>query len=288
MRVNVQPDRPNPTLGQPPGWYNRAGMIDHTLMLDEMLVHYTLTGCGPDVILIHGWAASRRMWLHLCEVLGQNFRCWALDLPGFGDSDKPAEDWYSIPNYTAVMHRFMHAHGLERARMVGHSMGGMIALDFAATYPEAVERLVVINPVVTGRPYLHPLVQQVWSRRLFRWGLRLSPMMGSLVRHPLVDRLHPGFKHLRRRGEDFGKGTEESFWGSSRAIVTHNLEPHLERITAPTLVILGDQDAMVSNREGQLAAERIPGARQVVLRAGHLPTDDHLDETLQLIEEFFA
>ncbi len=287
--MNVQPDDSYRTQASPPGWYNRARMMDHTLMLDGMRLHYTLAGQGPDVILVHGWVASRRMWTHLCESLGESFRCWALDLPGCGDSDKPAEDWYSIPNYTAIVREFMHVHGLERACIIGHSMGGMIGLDLAVNHPEAVERLITINPVVTGRSQLRSLLRPVVGRRLLDWSLRLSPVVVSpVLRHPLGERLLPSAKYVRRRSEDFEKGTVDSVWGSGRAIVTHNLEPYLGRIVAPTLIILGDQDMVVSNREGQLAAARIPGARQVVLRAGHLPTDERPDETLQFIQEFMA
>jgi pimeloyl-ACP methyl ester carboxylesterase len=264
-------------------------MMDHTLMLEGMRLRYTLAGQGPDVILVHGWVASRRMWTHLCESLGASFRCWALDLPGCGDSDKPAEDWYSIPNYTAVVREFMLVHGLERARIIGHSMGGMIGLDLAVNHPEVVDRLITINPVVTGRSQLRSLLGPVLGRRLLDWSLRLSPVVVSpVLRHPLGERLHPGVRYVRRRSEDFEKGTVDSVWGSGRAVVTHNLEPYLGRIVAPTLVILGDQDKVVPNREGQLAAARIPGARQVVLRAGHLPTDERPDETLQFIQEFMA
>src|SRR3990172_3827194 len=104
-------------------------------------LHYRVLGVGPDVLLIHGWASSWRMWQATMESLAPRFRCWALDLAGFGDSDKPSNGWYALPNYTAIACAFAEAAGLERAHLGGHSMGGMIALDLAAAQPGFVRRL---------------------------------------------------------------------------------------------------------------------------------------------------
>ncbi|MGH2523476.1 MAG: alpha/beta fold hydrolase [Anaerolineales bacterium] len=263
-------------------------VAEQTLLLDSIRIHYTVEGRGPDVLLIHGWAASRRMWMHLSRQLASAYRCWSIDLPGFGDSDKPLDQWYSIPNYTSVLRDFVLSHRLSRAHLVGHSMGGLIALDFAVTHPELIERLIAINPVVTGRAHLRQLLAPRLGRQLLGWTLRLSPrVVQPVLRHPLSDRLHHGLKHIRRRTEDFARGTLDSIWGSGRAVIEHDLSPHLERVTAPTLVILGNQDLVVPNSEGQLAAERIPHARLSVLRAGHLVTDDCPAETVGLIREFF-
>jgi pimeloyl-ACP methyl ester carboxylesterase len=77
-------------------------------------------------------------------------------------------------------------------------------------------------------------------------------------------------------------------WHSGRAIIQHDLTPRLARITAPALVLISTLDLMVANREGRLAAERIPGARLVVLHAGHMATDDRPAEVLQQLQEFLV
>jgi pimeloyl-ACP methyl ester carboxylesterase len=266
-------------------------MHEHTVTLRGINIHYRVEGQGPEVLLIHGWVSSRRMWAHLSSQLAAAHRCWALDLPGCGDSDKPADAWYSIPNYTDLLREFMHALGLHRAHVVGHSMGGMIAFDLAAAHPEAVERLIAINPVVTGRGRLRRLTQLNWdsSRPLVDLTLRLSPkVMQPVLSHPLGDKLHHGVKHIRRRTEDFLKGTSDSLLGSGRAVLTYDVAPRLARIIAPTLIILGSRDMVVPNSEGRLAAARIPEARLEVMRAGHLLTDDLPAQTAQLVREFLA
>src|SRR3990172_5691229 len=99
-------------------WYNHAVMNAHTLTVNNINIHYNVEGRGPDVVFIHGWVASRRMWAHITAGLTGAYRCWAIDLPGCGDSDKPTDGWYTIPNYTASLREFMRLAGLQRVRLV--------------------------------------------------------------------------------------------------------------------------------------------------------------------------
>ncbi len=263
--------------------------MDHkTLAINGLRLHYTVAGAGPDIVFVHGWASSRRMWTSFLPHLTRSFRCWTLDLPGFGDSEKPAPGWYSIPNFTATLLAFMHQHDLEQPRLVGHSMGGMIVLNLAARHPESIARLVAINPVVTGRANLKPLARPDVSQRALGWVLRMAPaLLQPLLSHPLGHRVS-GLTYIRRRNEDFAKGTPESLVLSGRAIVAYDVSPLLARITAPTLVIVGAQDVSVPPAEGRLAAERIPGGQLHTMRAGHLPTDDRPVETLRVLQDFLT
>jgi pimeloyl-ACP methyl ester carboxylesterase len=266
-------------------------MHDQTVTLRGLKIHYRVEGHGPNILMIHGWASSRRMWAHLSSPLAATHRCWSLDLPGCGDSDKPADNWYSIPNYTGLLEEFIHTVDLHRAHLVGHSMGGLIALDLAAAHPEAVERLVVINPVVTGQARSRPLTYLNWehSRPLIDLTLRLSPkLIRPVLSHPLGERLPAQVKYFRRRTEDFFKGTPDSMLGSGRATLTYDVAPRLMGITAPTLVIVGSRDGVVPSSEGRLAARQIPGSQLAVLRAGHLITDERPAETLRLVQEFLT
>lgn len=263
-------------------------MTAHTHTVNGLQLHYTVEGQGPDVVFIHGWLSSRRMWAHLAADLASAYRCWTIDLPGCGDSEKPADGWYSIPNYTASLREFMRLTGIARASVVGHSMGGLIALDFAAEHRELVDRLVTINPVVSGRATIRPLARRIWSRPLLGLTLRLSPMLiQPVLDQPLLNTV-AGVEFLRRRTQDFAKGTVDSIIGTGRATVAYSVASRLPMITAPTLVLLGTLDMMISNQEGQLVARRVPGARLTALRAGHVVTDDRPAETLQLVREFLA
>ncbi len=263
-------------------------MEHKTTSVNGLSIHYDVVGAGPDVIFIHGWASSAKMWAGLLPQMSADYRCWSLDLPGFGDSDKPAPSWYSIPNYTLLVADFARQNDIGRLRLVGHSMGGLIALDCAQRHPELVERLVAINPVVTGRARLRPLARPAYGLHFLHWALRLSPaVMQPLLAHPLGERVS-SLRPIRRRTEEFFQSTADSLWSSGRAVVNYDLTPMLQRITAPTLVIVGDRDYNVSSREGRLAARRIASARLHVMRAGHLLTDDRPAEVIQLLKRHLA
>ena len=168
-------------------------------------------------------------------------------------------------------------------------MGGLIALDLGARHANEVERLVAINPVITGRLRLRPLARPASSSvPILQWALRVSPpVMQPLLAHPLgyrVTGLHP----IRRRTQEFFKSTADSLVSSGRAIVGYDLTHLLPRITAPTLIIVGDRDTNVSSREGRLAAARIPSASLRVMHAGHMLTDDRPAEVIQLLQRHLA
>lgn len=252
-------------------------------------IHYHVEGRGPDVLLIHGWSSSRRMWQHLTPALARTHRCWSLDLPGFGDSDKPADDWYSIPKFTTSVRHFMETMGLDQVAVVGHSMGGMIALDLASAYADRVTRLVVINPVVTGRAYLRAFARlRARASFLQRTHALSRRLIHPVVRHPLSTTLNNGVRYLGRRAEDFTRATPESLLGSGRAIADFDTRPTLTHITAPTLVILGKFDAQVPNSEGHLVAAQVPNARLLVYTAGHAITDDRPGEMVRVIRDFIG
>lgn len=263
-------------------------MDQKTLPVDGLLVHYTVEGNGPDIVFVHGWAASRRMWTQVTAQMAAHFRCWSIDLPGCGESDRPVDQWYSIPNLTNLVRGFIIGHGLDRPRLVGHSMGGMISLNTAARYPDLLERLAVINPVVTGNAHLRRLANPLGRQGLIEWLGRITPR----VLAPLLstgDTLRvQGVQHIRRRTEDFFRISPGALLSSGRAVINYDLTQHLHRISTPTLVILGDRDRNVPMTEGKLAARQIGGARLHVLRAGHVATDDRPAEIVQLLQGFFA
>jgi pimeloyl-ACP methyl ester carboxylesterase len=263
-------------------------MEQGTLPVDGLLIHYSVEGAGPDVVFVHGWAASRRMWRQVSAQLSGRYRCWSIDLPGCGDSDRPVDLWYSIPNLTNLVQGFIEGLGLNRPRLVGHSMGGMISLNVAARYPDLPERVAVINPVVTGNAHLRRLAHPLGRQGLIEWLGRITPR----VLAPLLstgDTLRvQGVQHIRRRTEDFFKISPGALLSLGRAVISYDLSLHLHRITAPTLVILGDRDFNVPMSEGKLAARQISGARLHIMRAGHVATDDRPADIAQQLQGFFA
>lgn len=262
-----------------------------TINIHGLRVAYRQLGqLGPNVLMVHGFASSGRMWHDAMHALATDYRVWAIDLPGFGESQTPDEQWCSISNWSALVREFAHQLELVRPLVVGHSMGGMIAIDLVATAPDQVSGLVLMNPVVSGRTYLDlrllaqspfgPLMRQLGR---WVWPIAISPKLADPF--GLISRSR-GF--YRRNTEDWSRVKPEVAVAALQSIFHTDLSPTLTAIDVPTLVVLGDYDMTAPNAEGCMAAARIPGAQAVHMPAGHLPSDDRPEEFNAALRAFLA
>src|SRR3989304_5135949 len=227
----------------------------HRLELDGIEIAYRTVGDdhAPAVVLLHGWGSSQRMWASAQQHLAGTYRCVALDLPGHGASGKPPWTWYTIPRFADVVAGFLQRLSLDRPALIGHSMGGTIALELASRPAPDLASLVAVNPVVTGRVYSRSIAfRQGWMEPAVRVSRRVWPTASRLLTRPP--------QAVRRNSEAFGMATAASVRGSMNAVLTWDLRPRLPQIRTRTLVIVGTADRVVSPEEGELAAQEIPGA----------------------------
>lgn len=126
-----------------------AGDLGRFVSIDGLRTYYRVAGSGPAVVLLHGLGSSHLTWDTTIDVLAEHFTVYTLDLPGFGYSDKPAA-YASARQEAAFVKRFLAGLGVERATVIGHSMGGAAALWLAAEHPNRVERLVLVNAAEIG------------------------------------------------------------------------------------------------------------------------------------------
>src|SRR5215203_3624289 len=127
------------------------------LELEGVWIRYDIIGGGPAVVLVHGWLSSSRIWEQLAARLAQRFTVYTLDLPGFGESDKPLSG-YGIRNGSRLLYAFCAHFGLTRANVIGHDLGGAMAVKLAADHPDVVGRLFYALGRV-ARP-----VRRLWMR----------------------------------------------------------------------------------------------------------------------------
>jgi len=247
--------------------------------IDGLRLHYQTVGHGPAVLLIHGWASSWRMWARTMTRLARSgYQAVAVDLIGFGDSDKPANGWYTLERFTATLDAFCRDRRLDRPALVGHSMGGTVALSLALQ--REARSVMTVCPVVNGELSfsLHLLLTSPLARRLFGW-MRKQAFFSMLGEMKLV--ATPGLVRdpvRRRNHQDLRATTVNAAVGSLRTVVTSNLASRLAHVRAPTLVLVGERDVVVAPAQAKLAAELIPGARLVVWQgAGHQLIDDRGD-----------
>jgi pimeloyl-ACP methyl ester carboxylesterase len=225
------------------------------------------------VVLVHGLGqAAARDWSRVIPALAGRYRVLALDLPGFGQSDR-GNHHYSPDNFARVLEALLQERGLRRVALIGHSMGGTVALAYAAAYPERVSRLIVVDAAgVLHRSVYAEFLARVAAQRAI--GID-SPWYESVVRAiqyrmenwPLrgdLDIEREGVRHRLLRGDPSAI--------SAYAMVDHDFSAALRSIAAPTLVIWGSADSIAPLRTGQALASAIPRARLVIMEGvGHAP-----------------
>ena len=227
-----------------------------------------------SLLLLCGLGAKRQGWYRQLPVLGEHFRAIAVDYRDVGESDL-AETPYSITDLALDAYALAAELGLERASLVGISMGGFIALELALARPAFVDRLVLV--VTSAGGAAHVSTSPEVMRALMPGDEAVESGAGarrvcSLVAGPGFAERHPGaideFVEIARHHPM----PADAYLRQLAACRSHDVAERLGEITAPTLVIHGDSDPLVPLENGRLLAAGIPGARLIVYPGiGHIP-----------------
>lgn len=248
---------------------------------------------APALVLVHGLFASHRSFEDAIEDLGERFHVIAPDLPGFGESEKPspARYAYGVETHAESIADLIAAFGVGRASVLGHAMGGAIALTLAAEHPELVQRLVLEDALA----YPHP--------QPFKLRLPLVPVIGGIVFKQLYGRAlfgammrdlyyRPGFEPPPERVDWHydafnSPSARESAHAVMRALLdTRPVVARLSRIAAPTLVLWGRDDRLLPVASAHRLVREIPGAKLEIMDAGHTPHEELPRELVALVSEF--
>jgi pimeloyl-ACP methyl ester carboxylesterase len=247
---------------------------------------------SASVILIHGLMDSAEQWRANMDALASAHRVFAVDLMGFGFSSRVTAPVYSMKRLARSIREFMDAQGIPRASIVGHSLGGAVALEFAHDFPERVEKLVLIAPatyLLQWRPELRWARQLPFvPRALIGWTLTSRRARGRALRDALGDPARFDAAELARRIRPLRvRGTADALVAMLESPHHSDLPQDLARVTAPTLIVWGEKDRAVPRRHGTYHARALPHARLVVIEnAGHLPQYEYPDQVNRLILEF--
>jgi pimeloyl-ACP methyl ester carboxylesterase len=246
----------------------------------ETLYYVHAPGSGETVVLIHGFGGSTVTWASLVPALAAaGYDVYAIDLLGFGLSEKGWRYDYSHAAQARRVVQFMDARGIDRADIVGHSMGGDVAAYIALNYPERVNRLVLVSAAILvgdTRLSVPQFVLDVsflrqWARLVMRHvlapefeGLLLGASYDDAMITPEIE---AGYRRaLNTPDWDLG------LLGIMRDMNRSTLPAPLSDIQAPTLILWGTEDTWVSPQDGVRLEQMIPDATRVELaRAGHLP-----------------
>jgi len=269
----------------------------HFVVVDGVRVHYQEFGdvSDPKIILIHGYTASTYVWGGVAPKLaGEGFHVIAIDLLGFGYSDKPAWFEYSIASQARVLERFMNRLGIGRATLVGSSYGGAVAATVALDYPERVEKLVMVGAVCNDEAVTNGILRLasisvvgeilspflIDSRRFLK--ARMRRTIAPFNHHLITDeRLDAVSRPLRAKDAHNSVLTSARNWSASR------IEADAYLINQPTLLIWGENDMVIPIHNAQKLYNSIVHSRLVVFRnCGHVPQEENPERFIELVSSF--
>ena len=262
---------------------------------------FRIAGSGPAILLIHGIGDNSTTWAPVHSALARRFTVIAPDLLGHGQSDKPRAD-YSVAAYANGMRDLLSVLDIERVTVIGHSLGGGVAMQFAYQFPQLVERLILVGSggVTTD----------------VNLGLRLASLPGggealALLRLPVVlptlqtagrvlgtvlgsTGVGRDLPNLLRILADLPEPTASAaFTRTLRAVVDWRgqVVTMLDRCylteSVPVQLIWGEQDSMIPVSHAALAHAAMPGSRlDIFPESGHFPFHDHPDRFVELVEQF--
>jgi pimeloyl-ACP methyl ester carboxylesterase len=262
-------------------------------------VGYRTAGSGPVIVLIHGMAGSSATWRHVMPALAEHFTVVAPDLVGHGASEKPRGD-YSLGAFASGLRDLLLALGHERATLVGQSLGGGVAMQFAYQFPERCDRLVLVSSGGLGdevnvllRLLALPGSDLLLAVGCNRWihdaGATVVGWLGRIG-------LHPG-RNVTEVWDSYGSLAE----ADTRTAFTHTLRSVVDvggqRVSAadrlylasevPTLIVWGDHDRIIPVEQGRATHELIPGSRLEIFEGtGHFPHCDHPDRFCEVLTDF--
>jgi pyruvate dehydrogenase E2 component (dihydrolipoyllysine-residue acetyltransferase) len=247
--------------------------------------HELGTGDGPAIVLVHGFGADLNTWMFNQPGLAERHRTVAFDLSGHGGSTKTLDFALDAAGFAGDIDHVLAALGIDRAHLVGHSMGGAIALAFAAAHPARAASLTLIAPAGLGpeinRDFIDGFVV-MQRRREAQDVLRLLVHDPDLVSRQMVEDV---LRYKRLDGVAAALGAIAAAWfpGSRQAI---DLTDRLAALAAPVQIIWGRDDRIIPAAQGEALAGRVP--LHILDSAGHLPHMEKSAEVNRLIARFVA
>lgn len=235
-------------------------------IVEGLLLNYEQTGEGKDLLLLHGWGRSIGEWMPVAKrYTDMGFRATVLDLPGFGSSEVPQKAM-TIYDYATLVAAFLSKLGIEKCIVMGHSLGGRIGTILAATEPQLVGKLILVDSAGVEKKSL--------SVRAKRFLVSLAKFFG--LHHALPRSVKDMFS-----SSDY-RSALPAMKKTFASIVSTDLTHLFRKISCPTLVVWGSHDPVLPVAHTKVYARLVPDCTvRIVYEAGH---DPHIDDPAQ----FFA
>ncbi|HSR13381.1 MAG TPA: alpha/beta hydrolase [Thermodesulfobacteriota bacterium] len=266
----------------------RLSILSSRIVVADAGINFVQAGKGPPVLFLHGLGGSWKDWAPTLPPFASKHQVVAPDFPGFGDSEAPDVN-YSIEWLTEVVEKFIEAKSLRGAVVVGHSMGGIVALNLVARRNARVARLAVVDPVATGDKA--EFMSHVMTRKFFAPDTEWESLE-SAVRERFRSMVE-NFVKNRKPGtarEFFESVPKNPFNGKpllpmtpavqlTASLIDFDIRPKLASVDCPTLILWGEKDPIAPSADAYLLAKGIRNSRVVVFGdTGHSPMIEKPDK----------
>jgi pimeloyl-ACP methyl ester carboxylesterase len=236
------------------------------ILLDSSIVHYEVLGRGRPVIFLHGWVGSWRYWISAMQVTSTSYRAYALDLWGFGDTTHNALN-YSLDQQANLLDRFLNEMGIGKIALVGHGLGALVGMTFAARFPQSVDRIMAVSC---------PLDYQAVNARL-RTGTPAE----------LSEWLSNRTPEATTALSDASKADAKAIADSLAGLQANNVFNSFRTLNIPCLLVYGDKDPAIVVPDGEYSLSTM--THQVELESsGHFPMIDETTRFNRLLTDFLA
>ena len=273
-----------------------ADVSSHYVNVEGMRLHYLECGSGDPVLLLHGWPTSSFLWRNVIGHVAQKSRAIALDLPGFGSSDKPLDASYSFRFYSRVLDGFLSALNIDATSLVVHDLGGPVGLYWACHQPERLRKLVLLNTLVYPNPSLAVI--------LFIAGCRI-PGLRALLSGPwgLRTAMRVGVGDPGVLTEEMIRGVQAPFqtWEARRALLKagYSLNPKgfqeiarlLPTLRIPVLAAYGEKDRILPDvaKTMRRVAQDLPQTEVTAIAdCGHFLQEERPDQVGRILADFLS
>ncbi|HEY0739704.1 MAG TPA: alpha/beta hydrolase [Herpetosiphonaceae bacterium] len=251
------------------------------IVIEQQVAHYEVIGRGQPVLFLHSWLGSWRTWMPTMETIGDRYRVIALDFWGFGDSAARSSAT-TIDDYVAQVISFLDALGMLPPHVIGHGLGGVVAIRAASKHPDRFGKV-----LVTGTPIVGSLLQQTLKPsglgRLLNRTVSTTDLWVKLVKQA-----SNGDDAFAEIVEDIEATSPHTLQAIIDEITTVDLRSNLERIKQPLLAIYGGRDRILTAEHAQQIAEGQETFRQVLTfeKSGHFPFLDQSAQFNRALLEF--
>ncbi|MCL4366619.1 alpha/beta hydrolase [Patescibacteria group bacterium] len=246
------------------------------LTVNSQNIFYQKVGLGPNLIMLHGWSQDLSSFFSVVDLLKSDFTLWLIDLPGFGRSTLPQKP-FTVADYAEIIAQLIAKEHLYKSHLLGHSLGGRIAIKIAANHPQLINKLILEDSA--GIKPQQDLVKPL---------LFLGAKFFNLVIPNIFN-----FKNKMR--QSFYQSLEADYLTAGamkptlKNILAEDLTNNLAKIKNETLIIWGEKDRAVSLKDGKKMYQLIPNCRlEVFEETGHFPHLEKPELFAQFLKDFLS